>query len=291
MTLDTLSIGSGLGGIAFWNTRRCSRALAHAAADQAGIGHLVPAAPPRTTALRTCMLDVAKRLFGRVRKSPISVRELEQTGTFEAVRVIPGVTANSYRHLFSAVYSNPDLWQVRLLTAAPYNIPDLEAKLQAAIHEERDYLPATIVSQIMVRALREWRATLLKDDGGVWFVPGPYLERYRSFAKHIGGKGVGPQFKLTQFEISSDPDTVGHVLSALRDEIRSSVDVIMDDVMRAEGGLKDRSIAIREKKAAEFLQKVQLYERLTGRTLTDLTDAISKAQQALAINKLLSVSA
>jgi len=289
MNNKTLSIGAGLGGLCYWNTKRVSRARTQAAADQAGFGKLVPAQPPATSTLRTCMLTLGKSWYGRVRKSPLSVRELADPGCFELVRVVAGQSANEYRHLFSA--SIDPQWNVKVLSAPAALTPiNADVVLQSAVIDERDYLPAAIVSAVMVKALRQWAATLLKDDGGLWFIPGCYMDQYRAFASHIAGKGDGPQFKLTQFEIASDPDTVKHVLTELRTEIRTGIEEIMADVMQAEGGLRDRSIAIRQKKADEFLAKVQLYEQFTGKTLSDLTDVVTQAKQALAMNRLLSAS-
>jgi hypothetical protein len=291
MTNNTLTIGAGLGGIAFWNTRKTSRLRVQAAADQAGVGHLVPAQPAATTTLRSAMESVAKQHFGIRRKHPYSIRQLEEPGTFEAVQVTPGRTANQYVLKFSAGINGN--WQVDLLSCVECDELGktlVLAKLRAAVEDERDYLPATVVSAIMVRALHLWGATLLKDDGGVWFLPGIHLDKYRAFASHIRGNGDGPEFKCTQFEIASDPDTIDHVLSSLRSEVMAGVTEIMNDVMSAEGGMRDRSIQIRTDRANEFLRKVQLYEQFTGRALTDLTGAVEQAKQALAVNRLLSAS-
>jgi hypothetical protein len=158
------------------------------------------------------------------------------------------------------------------------------------VDHRRDYLPAPVVSDVMVRALHSWGATRLKDDGGVWFLPGEHIPRYRAFSSAIYGADDGPRFCCTMFEIGSDPDTVSHVLDSLRAEVTSGVGEIMDDVLGAEGGLQDRSIRLRIERADGYLRKVGQYEAITGQTLADLTAAIEQAKQALALNKLLAVA-
>jgi hypothetical protein len=142
----------------------------------------------------------------------------------------------------------------------------------------------------MVRALHSWGATRLKDDGGVWFLPGEHVGRYRAFADAIDAKDDGPRFCCTTFEIGSDPDTVGHVLDSLQAEVTAGIEEIMEDVLAAEGGMQDRSIRLRMSRADAYLKKVSLYERLTGETLAELSGAVEQAKQALALNKLLSAA-
>lgn len=286
LTLRTESIGHGLGGLVYWNSKRCPRERMREACARAACERFVPAVPPQSTALRDCVLECARVHFGRKRRQPIIVRELQDHGSFQAVRVVPGATENQYQHLFSARYSNPEQWQVRLVGTS--GLYDLETALQRAVLDARDYLPSAVVSQIMVRMLRKWEATLLKDDGGLWFLPGVHLHEYRVVAEWL--MGFGPRFHVTQFEVASDPSTVDHVLSKLRVEVTEGIDEIMQDVLTAEGGMQDRSIRIRQAKADAFLAKVRNYESFTSRTLSDLTEAIGRAQQALAVNKLLSAA-
>ena len=95
---------------------------------------------------------------------------------------------------------------------------------------------------------------------------------------------------MTVFNIGNDPDTVGHVLQSLAAEIATGVQEISNDILNAEGGMRDRSIAIRERRAQEMLDKVQAYEGYTGATLAGLADAVEKVKQALAMSRLLAAS-
>lgn len=284
MTPSELTIGHGLGGVAFWTSARAPRSVVRAAADAAGIGHLVPDDPPPTTVLRDAMLATAESVYGKVRKQPFLVRRLEDPGTFECVRVQTGQVKNLYQPLFSASVDRD--WNVGILWT---NGSDVSG-LRDAVAEGRDYFTATDVSAIAIRALRDWHATLLKQDGGVWFVPGPLLEPYRAWAMGLRFGAGCPQYHVTTFEIGSDPDTVGHVLASLTSEIVSGVTAITDDMLAAEGGMQDRSIKVREARAQALLDKVRAYEGYTGNTLTTLADAVVKVQQALAMSKLLSAS-
>ncbi len=290
MTTSTLTIGAGLGGLAFWNTKTTLRTRVQAAAEQAGIERFVPRQPSPTAVLRESLLDTAKRLCGRTRRHPFMVRRLADSHAFEVRQIHPQKQQNEYHFCFSATIT--DAWEIDLLQLGD-SMPAAFAvfqDLQQVVNHRRDYLPGPIVSEVMVRALQSWAATRLKDDGGVWFVPGVHVEKYRVFANAIHADGDGPRFCCTTFEIGSDPDTVGHVLDSLRAEVASGIEEIMQDVLAAEGGLQDRSIRLRMGRVDAYLRKVSQYETLTGRTLSDLTGAVEQAKQALALNQLLAVA-
>lgn len=291
MTPHTLTIGAGLGGICLLNTKTALRQRVYDAADSVGCGKFVPAQPARTTVLRECMKQVADDKYGRMRKKPITVRQIDDTSSFEAVRVVPGQTKNDYQFLYSATIDQN--WGVSILeytTDGPVGY-SLLAPLDQSVATMRDYLPGPVISQVVVKMLRRWGATSLKDDGGAWFLCGQHLDDYRAFASQVRGNGDGPKFTVTQFEIASDPDTVAHVLDCLHNEITAGLKEIMDDVLEATGGMADRSIACRVEKANKFLSKVQQYESLLGRPLPELTDAIEQTKNAVAVNRLLATSA
>ena len=290
MTPSILTIRAGLGGLAFWNTKTTLRIRVQAAAEQAGIERFVPLQPSPTAVLRESMLDTAKRLCGRVRRHPFMVRRLSDSHAFEVRQVHPQKQQNDYCFCFSATIT--DAWELDLLRVGDA-MPDTYALYEdvcRTVANRRDYLPSPVVSDVMVRALHSWGATRLKDDGGVWFLPGEYVTQYRAFANAIYVAGDGPRFCCTTFEIGSDPDTVGHVLASLRAEVTAGIEEIMEDVLAAEGGMQDRSIRLRMGRADTYLRKVSLYEKLTGETLADLSGAVEQAKQALALSQLLSVA-
>ena len=290
MTPSTLTIGAELGGLVFWNTKTTLRAHVQTAAERAGIGHFVPAQPSPTAVLRDGMLDTAKRLCGRLRRHPFMVRRLADTRAFEVRQIHPHHQRNDYHFCFSATIT--EAWDISLLQTGDFMpaTDRLYDDLLRTVTHRRDYLAAPAVSDVMVRGLQSWGATRLKDDGGVWFLPGDRVSRYRAFASAIDDAGEGPRFCCTTFEIGADPDTVGHVLDSLRAEVTTGIEEIMQDVLAADGGMQDRSIRLRMGRADAYLKKVSLYEKLTGETLADLSGAVQQAKQALALNQLLSAA-
>jgi len=289
MTPTTLTIGAGLGGICILNTRKVERARLYDAAEAVSCGRFVPAMPARTTVLREAVKRVADVLCVKRRKQPIVSRQLDDPSSFEARRTIPGAAENDYQFLFSA---HIDVnWGVSVLkTNGTVNPASLEQHLSQKVIAMRDYLPSSVVGQVVVKMLRHWRATPLKDDGGVWFLLGQHLEDYRTFSSMVRGNGDGPCFTTHQVEIASDPDTVMHVLDRLGTEVQAGLADIMHDVMEATGGMADRSINVRLGRADKFLEKVRLYEQVLGRPMPDLTAAIEQVKQAVAVNRLLAAS-
>lgn len=290
MTDKTLTIGSGLGGICILNTKSVNRDRLFAAADAVHCGRCVPAQPARTTVLREAVKRVADVLCVRRRKQPIVSRQLDDPASFEARRTIPGADENDYQFLFSAhIHTH---WGVSVLkTNGTVNGPAIEQALSNKVLEMRDYLPSSVVGQVVVKMLRHWRATPLKDDGGVWFLLGQTLEDFRTFASLVRGPNAdGPNFTVHQVEIASDPDTVMHVLDRLGTEVQVGLSEIMQDVLDATGGMADRSINVRLGRADKFLDKVRLYEQVLGKPLPDLTSAIEQVKQAVAVNRLLAAA-
>lgn len=290
---DTLTIGAGLGGVCLTNTKSTLRARVHAAAQAVGVERYVPPQPARTTVLRESMKRVGDNVYGKQRKRPIIVRQLDSPNAFECLRVVtsPGASQNEYRFLFSA--SIDENWMVNILAAASHGPPimTLAAALDQMVTDRRDYLPGPIVSQVVVKALKSWGALSLKDDGGAWFLSGQHLDKYRIMATRLLGAGDGPKFTVTQFEIASDPDTVAHVMDCLHSEITDGLRAINDDVLNAQGGMSDRSINVRIERANRFLAKVQQYESLLGRPMPELTDAVEQTKAAVAVTRLLAASA
>lgn len=290
MTHDTLTIGAGLGGLCLLNTSPCLRDTTHAAADSVGYGRLVPARPPRTSILRAAMEDVAAMLYGKRRKQPIRVHLTADQNAFEAVRVVTRSVKNEYQFLFSA--SIDENWGVTVLDndyiSNNVSRGGIEHHLEREVLNKRDYLPASTVGQIVVKMLKDWKALPLLDNGGAWFLPGPRIDDYRTFASGVAG--AGPRFNITTFEIASDPDTVMHVLDRLHAEVTEGINEIMADVLEASGGMADRSINVRLDRANVFLSKVRHYESILGKPLPDLTDAIEQVKQAVAVNRLLAAA-
>lgn len=298
MTLATLSVGHRSGGLCLFNTRSILRDIVQEAGDKAGIGKLVPKQPAASTTLRNSMLELGVATYGKRRKQPIVVRQLVDSKGFECVRVLTGADRNQYLFLFSAHIDNN--WNVNVLDlndgpstadGLPVTALWVESTLQEVVYRLRDYLPGPVVSQVVVRGLKQWGAMPLKEDGGAWFLNSVYLPQYRAFADHVrdnGGKGDGPRFSVTEFSIDANPDTVSHVVEQVRTTVKEGVEAIMSEVLDAAGGMTDRSIEVRIAKCNKMLALVQQYVDAFGVSMPDLTDAIEQCRQAVAVNRLLS---
>lgn len=294
MTPTELTIGHRSGGICLLSSKTTLRDRVQDAGDQAGIGKFVPKQPAVSTTLRNSMLAVGQVLFGKKRKQPLVVRQLDNPRSFECVRVLPGTTRNEYVQLFSA--SIDDYWSVQLLDCygqhllPAYQVSAVDGTLQSMVYQMRDYLPAQVVSQVIVRGLQYWGAMPLKPDGGAWFLDGRHIDNYRTFASVVRGNGDGPLFQVTVFDIDGNPETAGHVLNKVRTTVQTGIDEIMQEVMEATGGMTDRSIQVRLNKANNFLALVEQYEELMGIDMPELRDAIERTKQAVAVNRLLAAA-
>lgn len=289
MTPSTLTVGARSGGVCILNTRTTKRERVHDAAYAVDCWKFVPQQPATTTTLRLAMQEIGNILYGKRRKQPIVPRHIDDNA-FECVRVVPHGDRNEYHHLFSASIDRN--WTV---TVMAHNHDQtgyvVDAALNGAIVRLRDYLPATVVSQVTVRILQSWRAVPIKEDGGVWFLADEHLDKYRKFAEIMrGATNDGPKFTLTTFNIDSNPETVGQVLSQVRETVNAGVQEIMNDVLEATGGMNDRSINVRIGRANKLLALVEQYQSLTGISMPELTDAIEQCKQAVALNRLLAAS-
>lgn len=288
MTHNTIEIGARSGGICILNTAVALRQTVFDAADAVGLGKYVPQQPAATTALRLAMREVGIALYGKKRKQPIVPRHIDGDA-FECCRVIPSGDRNDYMHLFSAAISKQ--WNVTVLAHDHSSVGyTVQPALEASVIRLRDYLPTTDVSKVAVRVLMAWKAMPLKSDGGVWFLADEHLDKYRTFASKLRVNGSGPDFRLTTFPIDANPDTVAHVLQKVRDTVDEGVRKIMDEVMEATGGMNDRSINVRLARANRLLALVEQYQSLTGISMPELTDAIERCKQAVALNRLLAAA-
>jgi hypothetical protein len=285
---DSITIGARSGGVCILNAATALRETVFAAADSVGCGKYVPKQAATTTTLSLAMREVGNTLYGKRRKQPIVARHIDGD-SFECVRVVAHGDRNEYHHLFSA--SIDKQWNVTVLA---HNHDQqgymLGQCLTNSVVRLRDYLPSPVVSQVAVNILTSWKGVLLKDDGGVWFLADEHLDKYRTLAAGLRRGGGGPNFTLTTFPIDANPDTVAHVIQKVRDTVSQGVDEIMQDVMEATGGMNDRSVNVRLARANKLLALVEQYQSLTGIAMPELTDAIERCKQAVALNRLLAAA-
>jgi len=288
MTNGTITVGARSGGVCILNTATALRQTVFDAADAVGCGKYVPQQPAATTALRLAMREVGIAVFGKKKKQPIVPRHIDGD-SFECVRVVAVGDRNEYHHLFSAAIDKQ--WNVSLLAHNHDAFGwSLAARLEQAVSQMRDYLPAPVVGQVAVRLLMSWKAVSMADGGGVWFLADDHIDKFRTFASMLRPNGTGPKFTITTFDIAANPETVSEVLTKVRATVREGVNAILQDVSEATGGMNDRSINVRIARANKLLALVEQYQSLTGIAMPELTDAIEQCKHAVALNRLLAAA-
>jgi hypothetical protein len=285
------------GGIAFWTEiKDIPRDVVHAAAEAAGIGRYVPAAPPVSTALREAMAAVARSRFGRRRHQPIVVWQTQQPRTFECVRVVRRDSVNDHKFLFSAEVDQAG--QVKILdtndlsgvtdSAVMATEEALREQVQAQVDVQLTILPGPTVTQVLARGLRLWGCQCLNDRGGLWFLPADSVDRYCRWSAHLAPTGC--RFTHCGVTVSHNPEFVEHLLDELRSEVVKGLAEVTQDMLSAQGGMQDRSIRLRLVKTEKFLSKIAQYEAITGAALDDLREAAEQTKTALGVQKLLASS-
>lgn len=298
--MNVLTVDETTGGLAFWSeVGDIPRAEVHEAARLACIDDLVPAAPPPSTALREAMDNTSHGLFGKRKHEPIQILQTSAQRTFECVRIWRGDHVNEHRFLFSATVhddgrvevlaaNNANYMRVEDASGNQWSVAAVERELQAQYDRCMTILPCPLVTKVIASALHRWGGTCLKNRGGLWFFPSSCRPKYEAWANHLAKHGCA--FTFAVLSVSKNPTFISHLLDEVTGEVLDGLKSIQDDILSG-SAMQDRSIRLRQQRTQEFLDKIRMYEDMTGRTLADLRDCVSTVQHALGVQKMLAVSA
>lgn len=169
---------------------------------------------------------------------------------------------------------------------SPATRTDIEQRLRSAYTARRTTLDGGEVTGWVKSLLLKLRATLLREDGGVWFVPHDKLDEWHKMADAIHKATSTTLHEMaTVFLGDQAHRTVGTILNAIQREAEEAITRTMGEIASAaERGkpLGADALRTREVRCRELAEKVSSYETLLGAALPDLTARIEQLQASCA---------
>jgi hypothetical protein len=272
MIENLLDIG---GAVAFWSLAEwTSRHLLLEGFEQLGLSRFVPALRAAPAALRDALAEV----LGGPR---ILVRPLARRDGFTVVREQRGDEGNTYQQeLLACLDGSNGSASIRFLPQ-----DDRAVRVQEAYQRQRGRLHGSQVSNVLVDLIETLGGTRLRPNGAIYWLPGNLVGDWQPIAQAVEKAAEDKPSRLYLLRHRMDADAVRAVTDAIIAEIQLEAARIHDEEMTGELG--ERALEHRREQASSLRQKVLRYEELLDVGLSNLHEAVDRADQAAAAAVLL----
>lgn len=270
------------GGIVCWDSHRCERWSASYAFGLIGGADHIP--PPNKLA---ALSDAAKAI---AQESGLAGADTPNIKYFTLDRSRAGIGAhyeirsvdeNQYPHLFSVGLTGDTedftlLKDSRCLVSAAAQ--DAGSRKYA---ESIDYLTASDVTRAINSLLRKRHAMMLRENGGVYFLPGEFVEDYRKLADAIGGSG--PTLHCWRVDMSDNDALLTMLHERLQETLLTRLEKRQAewDELQARGGKpQDRGLQSRFEEMLDDARQLEYYEQFLSVRHDRIRTAL-EAQQSM----------
>lgn len=274
---------AGSAAIAFGQNRPHLRSLLQSACDAHGWGKMVNRPPSKHSALERAMQAMCRHVPIEA-DAPLSVRALEQELAFEATRVRRGTPRNTVTHICSAAV-DPQTGSVNLLSWHPSaDSAAIERSLDSEYQANLLYVTPAQLHNVIGSVVGKLGGVAL-GGRNVFYVPHSGVSQFDQW-RHAAKLDC---YHTIPLETAKSPDTVKHILDQLNEEISVEGQVVLDAA--ASGSVEPRSAKALIKRCRALVDKIKAYESALGQALDWMREPLEKAESALAVSTLLSVSA
>lgn len=230
---------------------------------------------PEHRAEAAVLKDALEEVLGGPR---VLVRPLATRDGFAVVREERGTSENQYTTLLIA----------RVQSSLPPVFIPLTAeasRVAEAYHEHLDRVPATQLSNTLVKLIEALGGTRLRPSGAVYWLPGNRLDEWTQIVHAIEQATKARPNAIYVLRYRMDTDAVRAVRDAVVHEVRLETQRLADEV--STGELGNRALETRKSQLGSLRAKVNLYEDLLSVGLNDLHRVLDRADQATATASLL----
>jgi hypothetical protein len=264
------------GVLAFWSLAEFSdRETVLQGWGAADLAAFVPEPLPPVTALRDALAAVAA--------GPRTlVRPLARRTGWAVVREDRGESGNAYTQLARAEVTPGG--QVLVVPGVGWD-PPLTDKVLAEFAAQQGRVPAARLSAALVDILSSLGGVRIRKHGGLYFLPGDRLPRWRE-AADVAERAGGGRSRCYVMQQLLTPETVRAVRDAVTAEVEAEAARLSADILSGELG--EKALAARTREAAALRGKVLEYERILGVGLEALAATVERAGQAHLAGELLS---
>lgn len=163
----------------------------------------------------------------------------------------------------------------------------VKTEIESAYNRHLDTLSHSDISSWIVSLAGDCNAVVLRDTGGIYFVPRPSMERWQGMVDVIRASSSHTIFEVPA--LRSD-EAVAAIIDAIAREAQSEAEA-METEMADEGNLGSRALRGRVARVENVRAKVEAYERLLGRKLENLHLRLDALKANLAAAALAAMAA
>lgn len=159
----------------------------------------------------------------------------------------------------------------------PSNHPD--APNVAEQYEQNKRMMTTgDVSGWLTHLIKKTNAVSLRESGGVYFVPRPQLDTWRTISKVL--RAVSDHLIYEIPALKTD-EAVEAILAAVQAEAEREAASLEEEL--AKGVLTARALKGRTSKTEQILAKIQSYEQLLGRSMTEMRTRVEDLKASITV--------
>jgi hypothetical protein len=260
------------GAVTFWSLADWSdRSRLQTALTELGYEAFVPEQRAEATVLK----DALEEVLGGPR---ILVRPLASRDGFAVVREERGTASNNYATLLVA-----RVQQGQDPTFEPWTLDT--NRVATAYRQQLGRIPATQLSNALVKLIDVLGGTRLRPSGAVYWLPGHRLDEWTRIAQAAEQASQSRPNAVYVLRHRLDADAVRAVRDAVVNEVQVEAQRLADEVTG--GDLGGRALETRKNQLVMLREKVNLYEDLLHVGLNGLHHVLDQADQATATATLL----
>jgi hypothetical protein len=263
------------GAVVFWSAGPTSRDLLNARLTNLGLEKFTPNPTTDEAALKAALKDYAQSKATTLKphgRDKIVEKHRRRDDGFDVVDVERKGKdeSNDYTVDFAARVE-----QGRVMVSRGYaNAYELQEQFEAHKAE----LTGAQGSGALVKLMAHLGGTCLKDEGGVYWLPGKAIEQWDQVIAAF--EGTGANTKVYRMGVEMDAQTVRAVKDAIVKEITTAAGAIIDEIKAND--FRESALERRRQTALALRERVREYEAILGQALSHLHVVLDVAEQAAA---------
>jgi len=283
--------GSGNdGGLVFWEPSEMRKDGLDSACDLVGLGNCKPKHSTVAAALEESFSRMLDRAKVKVRGKPLKYFRLSAGVVgFEARQIHPGQEDVDPIPVASVALDGDNL--PRIIKHNPALLPQVDAyrdKIEEVLaknfQNRMEVYPTTMVSTCVSKVISALGGILIKQTGGLFFVPGHSTDKFEAFTQAIGScQCQKPQIVMVKFPLVPTESSYTSVLTAVQRVANERLKVVEESMAELGGDKKMRSDGLnsRLEECQSVLDLLDSYENILGTSLEDAKEMARKVRSAV----------
>ena len=285
------------GGLVWLTAGKVRCIVLQAVFAKLGWHKLLPRREKRAIALRSALLDTMREHYGKRKKLRVFPLDRRVLG-FDVREHVPGVEKSELPYLLTAKADEKHAWIT--LDGLPGD-PKMSRDLSDKYLERVNYFCPTTTGALIKKAIEtKLYATSVRGNGGLWFLPGAYVEQYRQLAAELERSTSNPDsecvFSMAQFKLCDNPEVARDAIAAVIADAKALATEINGDLLGTGAadddlGMTKAGVQSRKDRLTSMTERVKGYAAMFGVGMAEIEQLLAATDSALALAELNDLSA